>query len=115
MRTIAEAVEDIKSILNNIERTESCDGETLVDINELADEILTISAYKGKKQTNADRIRSMSDEEFAEFWLQHCDNPIMEFNEDICDLCNTYKSRGQCDDEYCKEAIVKWLQSEVEE
>ena len=64
--------------------------------------------------TNADRIRSMSDEEFAEFWLQHCDNPIMEFNEDICDLCNTYKSRGQCDDEYCKEAIVKWLQSEVE-
>lgn len=37
------------------------------------------------KQTNADRIRSMSDEEFAEFWLQHCDNPIMEFNEDICE------------------------------
>ena len=44
------------------------------------------------KITNADRIRSMSDEEFAEFWLKHCDNPIMEFNEDICDLCNTYKS-----------------------
>ena len=66
-------------------------------------------------RTNADRIRSMSDEEFAEFWLQHCDNPIMEFNEDICDLCNTYKSRGQCDDEYCKNAIVKWMQSESEE
>lgn len=68
-----------------------------------------------ERMTNADCIRTMSDEEFAEFWLKHCDNPIMEFNEDICDLCNTYKSRGQCDDEYCKEAIVKWLQSEVEE
>ena len=64
--------------------------------------------------TNADRIRSMRDEEFAEFWLQHCDNPIMEFNEDICDLCDIYESNGQCDDEYCKNAIVKWLQSEVE-
>ena len=70
--------------------------------------------YKPDYKTNADRIRSMSDEEFAEFWLEHCDNPIMEFNEDICDLCNTYKSRGQCDDEYCKNAILKWLQSDVE-
>ena len=39
-------------------------------------------------QTNADRIRSFSDEELAEFWLKSCDNPIMEFNEDICDLCD---------------------------
>ena len=62
-----------------------------------------------------DRIRSMSAEEFAEFWLKHCDNPIMEFNEDICDLCDIYESSEQCDDEYCKNAIVKWLQSEVEE
>ena len=65
-------------------------------------------------RTNADRIRSMRDEEFAEFWLQHCDNPIMEFNEDICDLCDIYESSVQCDDEYCKKAIVKCLQSEVE-
>ena len=32
MRTIPEVISDIKSILNNIERTELCDGETLVDI-----------------------------------------------------------------------------------
>lgn len=43
MRKISEVAEDIKSILNNIERTEECTGETLVDINELVDEILTIS------------------------------------------------------------------------
>ena len=65
--------------------------------------------------TNADRIRSMSDEEFAEFWLKSCDNPIMIYNEDICYLCDIYEGSVQCDGEYCKKAIVKWLQSEVEE
>ena len=67
------------------------------------------------KRTNADRIRSMSDEEFAEFWLKHCDNPIMNFNEDICDLCDIYgnESDEKCDDDYCIKAIVKWLQAEV--
>ena len=96
MRTIAEAVEDIKSILNNIERTESYDGETLVDINELADEILTISAYKGKKQTRADRIRSMSDEELADF---------IEMKQFFA-LANN----GTDGEEY----TLKWLQSKVE-
>lgn len=48
MRTIIEVAEDIKSILNNIERTEECNGETLVDINELVDEILSINANKQK-------------------------------------------------------------------
>lgn len=48
MRTITEVAEDIKSILNNIERTEECNGETLVDINELVDEILSINARKQK-------------------------------------------------------------------
>lgn len=69
-----------------------------------------------KKPTNGDRIRSMSDEEFAEFWLKHCDNPIMEFNEDICDLCDIYENESgeKCDDDYCKNAIVKWLRSEAE-
>ena len=64
MRKIDEAVSDIKSILNNIERTEECCGETLVDIDELCDEILAISCRSQK--TNADRIRAMSDEELAE-------------------------------------------------
>lgn len=70
-----------------------------------------------KKPTNGDRIRSMSDEEFAEFWLKSCDNPIMEFNEDICDLCDIYENESgeKCDDGYCKNAIVKWLRSEAEE
>ena len=42
--------------------------------------------------TNADRIRSMSDEELADF--------IRELNEEYID---------------CKDIVLEWLQSEVEE
>lgn len=42
MRNVDEVVDDIKSILNNIERTEECYGETLVEIDELSNEILAI-------------------------------------------------------------------------
>lgn len=62
MRTISEAAEDIKSILNNVERTEECTGETLVDINELVDEILTINCFSNKTT----EIRNNAIDEFAE-------------------------------------------------
>lgn len=42
MRKIHECAEDIKNILNDAERTEEVDGETLCGINELVDEILSI-------------------------------------------------------------------------
>ncbi len=116
MRTIPEAVEDIKSILNNIERTENCDGETLVDINELADEILIISAYKGKKQTNADRIRSMSDEELAEllYSIQNLEDKV-KFCKNKIECDNILDSGKEIPDNMCKQCLVDWLQSEVEE
>lgn len=60
MRTISEAAEDIKSILNNVERTEECTGETLVDINELVDEILTINCFSN----NTTEIRNKAIDEF---------------------------------------------------
>lgn len=50
MRTIAEYAEDIKSILNNVERTEHYDGETSVDIDELVNEILSINGTKDEPQ-----------------------------------------------------------------
>ena len=49
-RTIAECVSDIKSILNNVERTQECNGETLVDIDELVNEILSINGTKDEPQ-----------------------------------------------------------------
>lgn len=65
--------------------------------------------FEEKKQTNAERIRSMSDEELAEFI------PIV--SDFMCKP--TYKcmenifNRGECDK--TKECALKWLQSEVEE
>lgn len=103
MRTIPEVVEDIKSILNNIERTEECNGETLVDINELADEILSIDCYMDKPHTNADRIRSMSDEELADFLCRYF----------TCEYECAARTENCMRD--CGGAVIKWIQSEAEE
>lgn len=63
------------------------------------------------KQTNADYIRSMTDEQLAEFLIERLDNPIMEKNEDICDICESYNpdSEKECSETECKKALVKWL------
>jgi len=54
-------------------------------------------------QTNADRIRSMSDEELAMNMMCPNENGLAEINCDKSDSCN------------CYECLLKWLQSEVEE
>lgn len=113
MRTIPEVVEDIKSILNNIERTENCDGETLVDINEFADEILTINTYKPNKQNNAYRIRSMSDEELTKIIMCPYDTagkPI-----EIMPCVRDGNVQELVPPEDCKKCMMEWLQSEAEE
>lgn len=55
------------------------------------------------KETNADRIRNMSDEELAE-WIN---------TKDMCEHC-AYKSGGICNKETCADSILQWLQSEAE-
>lgn len=55
-----------------------------------------------KRMTNGDKIRSMSDEELAEFIDSHV--PCFEF----C-MCDHYICK-----EKCKEGIEKWLKSEAE-
>ena len=69
-----------------------------------------------KKQTNADRIRSMSDEELAKFmankggYIACCQ----------CDFFNRDKGKCEspsgwlCTKGYAEALIHKWLQSEVE-
>lgn len=84
--------------------------------------IVDCSQYKpGRILTNADRIRSMSDEELAEFLIL---SPEMEF--DVCRFC-TYGNtsgddRGICltDDGICRAeancaAFKKWLQQPAKE
>ena len=104
MRTIVEVAENIKSILNNIERTEECTGKTLLNINELVDEMLAINCYKDKIKTNADRIRAMNDEELAvvlnTIFIQGSIEAIYEQYPDS--ILNR------------KESSLKWLQSEAE-
>ena len=109
MRTIPEVIEDIKNILNEIERTEECAGETLVDIDELVNEILTINLYKGKAQTNADRIRSMSDEELAD--MLNNNGSYVENGEPKLELWLNEK-QIIIDDSFG--LILAWLQAESE-
>ena len=66
---------------------------------------------KNKKysRTNADRIRSMSDEELADyiFGVSVHEKPCVLCSDD-CDFC-------ELTDEECKNRTLEWLQSEVEE
>ena len=62
---------------------------------------------ENKIETNADRIRSMSDEELADyiFGVSVGNAPCVLCSEE-CDFC-------ELTDEECKEKTLKWLQSEV--
>ena len=59
-------------------------------------------------QSNADRIRSMSDYELADyiFGVSVHEKPCVLCSDD-CDFC-------ELSDEECKNRTLKWLQSEVE-
>ena len=59
-----------------------------------------------RKKTNADRIRSMSDEELAE---------QLELMTTICELCAKQKNCADVQDyNYCMEGILEWLQQPAE-
>lgn len=60
-----------------------------------------------KPKTNADRIRSMTDEELAEF-LDRWELGDIDYAKTFCDLCN-----GQFD---ChNDCLVDWLKQECDE
>lgn len=64
------------------------------------------SQYKPvKKMTNADKIRSLSDNELAE---------IISVNVD-CGKCMDYLSPNDCASKLCKSAWLDWLKREVDE
>lgn len=56
------------------------------------------------KQTNAGRIRSMSDEELVEFFSEKMDCAACPASEDVA-----------CEHDRCLENIKEWLEREVEE
>ena len=80
------------------------------------DESFSFCVYgpcKDESPSNADRIRSMSDEEMADFV---CFNAINTLCDIICDGdCNAVATLKKSGDEACKEIVMKWLQQPVEE
>lgn len=70
-------------------------------------EILLNSRVCEKPKTNADRIRSFSDEELADyiFGVSVHEKPCVLCSDD-CDFC-------ELTDEECKNRTLEWLQSEV--
>ena len=70
--------------------------------------------YRRKKQTNADRIRAMSDDELAEF-LTHI-NPT---NCQDCAFSHGWRCQPDRDDysdfEKCEEGRKRWLKQSAEE
>ena len=85
-----------------------CDIDTYPNTRQNKDNIFYCDGYvkREKKKTNADRIRSFSDEELAEFI-----GILAEGNED-CAKCPAVSYKFWC--KTCKEGILEWLQSEVE-
>ena len=65
---------------------------------------MTNIASQGKLQTNADRIRAMSDEELAEFLSEY---QFCDMCDEGCDAC-TY--HGECD-----KRLLDWLKQPAEE
>ena len=71
-------------------------------INILSDMVTTDN---DSKQTNADKIRNMSDEELAEFLadIAPCDHCLLEKGDPCC-----------FSDEMCKQNHLNWLQSKAD-
>ena len=69
---------------------------------------------KYKRMTQADRIRSMSDEELANILVQDIPCKICEYWSKEISSCNA-PFEFMCTKGYAAALIQKWLQSEVEE
>ena len=100
--------------------TRHCGVAVIKDKSKLKEAMEKLAAYEDAeeqvKKTNGDCIRSKSDKELAEFILKNCDNPLHWVNEDMCDRCTVYSDDDKnCEEEYCKNAIVSWLKEEAEQ
>ena len=99
----------------SIENRHIVGGEKVCDIADylIANGVTVQECKLGAKKTNADRIRSMSDEELAEF-LTHI-NPT---NCQDCGFSHGWRCQPDRDDysdfEKCKEGRKRWLQQPAE-
>ena len=67
------------------------------------------TCYESKPQTNADRIRAMSDEELAEYFPTHASLcPDLEENKTVCKGANF-----MANDKMCRKCWLDWLRQEA--
>ena len=66
----------------------------------------TVKPITERKMTNADRIRSMSDEELAVFLFRNLKQPY--------DYCQLAVFEGACTETLCDDLMMKWLQQPAE-
>lgn len=76
-------------------------------------EIMMNSRICDKPKTNADRIRSMSDDELTDIIL--CPYDTAGKPENIMPCVRDGNIQELVSPEYCKKCMMDWLQSEVEE
>ena len=77
-------------------------------MQKLADRYEKATGKKFDAQTNAQKIRAMSDEEIAEYV---CRNSINTLCDIICSgECNAIATLKKSGDWACKEIVMKWLQ-----
>lgn len=91
---------------------EVCANMTVLNGNTYCDSVPCSLKDELPKQTNADRIRAMSDEELAKFLslcVSDCQGRELEQKE-FCEGCPFDSGVGYCTDK----RIKKWLQSEAE-
>lgn len=83
-------------------QNEDIDRDSFELIEDLFNIVDSNNARKDDKQTNADRIRNMSDEELTKKLCLLLD----------CRKCPAFKSRNE--ESMCDANLFEWLQSEVE-
>ena len=78
-------------------------------VSDSPDENMERECVHFRHTTNADRIRSMSDEELADYIFG------VAVHEKPCVLCSDYCDFCELTGEECRNKTLQWLQSEVEE
>ena len=64
---------------------------------------------EGKKMTNADKIRQMTDEELADF-LEEVEMGDIDYSITFCDMC---KEGGNALGLDCSGCLLHWLKSDI--
>lgn len=79
--------------------------ETSLDVDPWARDVAIDAMKKQIPKTNADRIRAMSDEELARWFIELFDNSDAN--------CSALPCNGYCSGVSCGSGIKKWLKQEV--